>query len=229
MGCLLCYNQAMDKKTLIQTFYDHADQERAHAMAAYMRDQFPFLGLSTPLRRQLEKDFVKESKASKAVDWVFVKELWELPEREFQYAACDYLRAMQIFLTEADLPRLKQLVVTKSWWDTTDSLDRTIGKINFPSSIVDATMLEWSSDDNFWLRRVAIDHQLLRKDKMKTNLLEKILINNLNQSEFFINKAIGWILRDYSKTNPDWVRTFIEKHKNQMANLSIKEASKYLR
>ncbi len=135
---------------------------------------------------------------------------------------------MQIFLTEADLPRLKQLVVTKSWWDTTDSLDRTIGKINFPSNIVDATMLEWSSDDNFWLRRVAIDHQLLRKDKMKTNLLEKILINNLNQSEFFINKAIGWILRDYSKTNPDWVRTFIEKHKNQMANLSIKEASKYL-
>ena len=171
MGCLLCYNQAMDKKTLIQTFYDHADQERAHAMAAYMRDQFPFLGLSTPLRRQLEKDFIKESKASKAVDWVFVEELWELPEREFQYAACDYLRAMQIFLTEADLPRLKQLVVTKSWWDTTDSLDRTIGKINFPSSIVDATMLEWSSDDNFWLRRVAIDHQLLRKDKMKTNLL----------------------------------------------------------
>lgn len=63
---------------------------------------------------------------------------------------------------------------------------------------------------------------------MKTNLLEKILINNLNQSKFFINKAIGWILRDYSKTNPDWVRTFIEKHKNQMANLSIKEASKYL-
>ena len=56
MGCLLCYNQAMDKKTLIQTFYDHADKERAHAMAAYMRDQFPFLGLSTPLRRQLEKD-----------------------------------------------------------------------------------------------------------------------------------------------------------------------------
>ncbi|WP_032506594.1 DNA alkylation repair protein [Streptococcus mutans] len=219
----------MDKKTLIQTFYDHADQERAHAMAAYMRDQFPFLGLSTPLRCQLEKDFIKESKASKAVDWVFVEELWELPEREFQYAACDYLRAMHIFLTEADLPRLKQLVVTKSWWDTTDSLDRTIGKINFPSSIVDATMLEWSSDDNFWLRRVAIDHQLLRKDKMKTNLLEKILINNLNQSEFFINKAIGWILRDYSKTNPDWVRTFIEKHKNQMANLSIKEASKYLR
>ena len=78
------------------------------------------------------------------------------------------------------------------------------------------------------MRRVAIDNQILRKDKMKTNLLEKILINNLNQSKFFINKAIGWILRDYSKTNPDWVRTFIEKHKNQMANLSIKEASKYL-
>lgn len=89
-------------------------------------------------------------------------------------------------------------------------------------------MLAWSQDDEFWIRRVAIEHQLLRKDKMNIELLNTILENNLGSSEFFINKAIGWALRDYSKTNPDWVKDFISKHHAEMASLSIKEGSKYL-
>jgi 3-methyladenine DNA glycosylase AlkD len=89
-------------------------------------------------------------------------------------------------------------------------------------------MLAWSTDEDFWLRRITIDHQLCRKDKTNTELLERILINNFGSSEFFINKAIGWGLRDYSKTNPQWVKTFIEKYKDKMNKLSIKEASKYI-
>lgn len=89
-------------------------------------------------------------------------------------------------------------------------------------------MLKWSQDDDFWLRRIAIDHQLLRKDQTDQHLLEKIIVNNLNSDEFFINKAIGWSLRDYSKTDPEWVRNFIEKYQDKMSSLSIKEASKYL-
>ena len=89
-------------------------------------------------------------------------------------------------------------------------------------------ILQWSLSDNIWLRRVAIDHQLLRKEKTNVQLLEKILLHNLNQIEFFINKAIGWALRDYSETNPTWVACFIEKNKERMADRSIKEASKYL-
>ena len=89
-------------------------------------------------------------------------------------------------------------------------------------------MLEWSTDEDFWVRRIAIDHQLCRKERTNTELLEKILVNNFGSSEFFINKAIGWSLRDYSKTNPDWVRNFVETHKDKMAKLSIREASKYL-
>jgi len=95
-------------------------------------------------------------------------------------------------------------------------------------SNVNKILLEWSLDENIWLRRIAIDHQLLRKDKTNTELLSKILKNNLGQTEFFINKAIGWALRDYSKTNPEWVRNFIEENRENMAKLSIKEASKYL-
>ena len=78
------------------------------------------------------------------------------------------------------------------------------------------------------MRRIAIDHQLLRKGDTDTELLEQILVNNLNQTEFFINKAIGWSLRDYSKTNPSWVRDFLNKYGEELAPLSIREASKYL-
>jgi 3-methyladenine DNA glycosylase AlkD len=93
---------------------------------------------------------------------------------------------------------------------------------------VDELMLKWSVDEDFWVRRVAIDHQLGRKEKTNTDLLEKILTNNFGSKEFFINKAIGWALRDYSKTNPDWVRYFIGKYKNKMDKLSIREGSKYI-
>ena len=89
-------------------------------------------------------------------------------------------------------------------------------------------MLQWSTDEDFWIRRIAIDHQLLRKEKTNTQLLEQIIINNLGSSEFFINKAIGWSLRDYSKTNPDWVRDFINRYKERMDKLSVREASKYI-
>ena len=104
----------------------------------------------------------------------------------------------------------------------------TIGALALKDPNVNKILLEWSLDGNIWLRRIAIDHQLLRKEKTNTELLEKILKNNLGQAEFFINKAIGWALRDYSKTNPEWVKNFIEKNRENMAKLSIKEASKYL-
>ncbi|WP_193435573.1 DNA alkylation repair protein, partial [Streptococcus suis] len=99
----------------------------------------------------------------------------------------------------------KKLAQSKSWWDSIDGLDKLVGKIVLDNPEAKQTILEWSLDDDFWLRRIAIDHQLLQKEKTDTELLEKILVNNLNQTEFFINKAIGWSLRDYSKTNPDWV------------------------
>ena len=142
--------------------------------------------------------------------------------------AANYLKVMQSYLKDSDLPKLEQLVVTKSWWDTVDILDRIVGSLVYDKQEMEKLILQWSLSDNIWLRRVAIDHQLLRKAKTNVQLMEKILQNNLNQTEFFINKAIGWALRDYSKTNPAWVAGFIEKNKERMAELSIKEASKYL-
>ena len=142
--------------------------------------------------------------------------------------AANYLKAMQSYLKDSDLPKLEQLIVTKSWWDTVDILDRVVGSLVYNKPELEKIILQWNLSDNIWLRRVAIDHQLLRKEKTNVQLMEKILLNNLDQTEFFINKAIGWALRDYSKTNPEWVACFIEKNRKRMAELSIKEASKYL-
>lgn len=204
-----------------------ANPEKATPMSAYMRDQFSFLGIPTPERRKLSRDFLK-AMSKKAIDWDFIHKCWEQPEREFQYLAKDYLAKSRSTLTVADIPKLCELAVQKSWWDTIDGLDVIIGDIALRFPEINETLLQWSKDENLWLRRIAIDHQLGRKDKTNTQLLEQIIINNLGEKEFFINKAVGWSLRDYSKTNPDWVRDFIERHRNEMAALSIREASKYI-
>lgn len=209
-------------------FEEKEDKENAAQMAKYMRNQFVFYGLSTPKRKAVYKDFLKEEKESGQIDWAFLDRCYEDEHREFQYLVCDYLTVMDNFLAYDDIPRIKAYIKCKSWWDTTDSLDRVIGQIGLRDSRVDALMLEWSLDDDFWVRRVAIDHQLCRKEKTNTELLEKILVNNFGSDEFFINKAIGWSLRDYSKTNPEWVRAFVEKHADRMSKLSVKEAGKYI-
>ena len=118
--------------------------------------------------------------------------------------------------------------MTKSWWDTVDLLAKVIGSLVIRIEGYDKIMLEWSKDSNIWLKRVAILYQLSLKDKVDEIILDKMLVNNLGDNEFFINKAIGWALRDYSKFNPEWVREFIKKNKDNMANLSIREASKYI-
>ena len=213
--------------TIFDTFYQAANPQKAIAMEAYMRNQFKFSGITAPERKILTRDFFKTIDRA-TIDWEFVQQCWEKDEREFQYLAIAYLTKVKQRLTVEDIPRLRQLIVTKSWWDTIDSLDKLVGYVALHHPTVEATLLDWSTDDNIWLRRVAIDHQILRKEQTNPVLLEKIICHNFGQNEFFINKAIGWSLRDYSKTNPEWVKTFIARHQDQMAPLSIREASKYI-
>ena len=218
----------MDFNKLYEEMIRHKNEEQAQKMSKYMLNKFEYIGIKTPERRKIFKNFFKEYKNEEKIDWEFVNKCWENKYREFQYVAADYLKNMKDKLTIDDIPKFKQLILKKSWWDTIDNLDMTIGTLALKDSNVNKILLEWSLDENIWLRRIAIDHQLLRKEKTNTELLEKILKNNLGQAEFFINKSIGWALRDYSKTNPEWVKNFIEKNRENMAKLSIKEASKYL-
>ena len=213
---------------IVEDFRAHADTEKAKKQEAYLRDQFKFLGLSTPVRRELSKSFLKEKAEEKIIDWQLVNRLWSEEEREFQYLACDYLRKMKKYLDATDLHKIYQLATTKSWWETVDSLDELVGYLLLSAKIKTEDILTWSLDENFWIRRIAIDCQLGFKEATDTELLSAVIHNNLGSKEFFINKAIGWALRDYSKTNPKWVACFLAENEEKLANLSLREASKYL-
>ena len=213
---------------LITDLEENRNELLAESMSKYMQDKFRFLGVRGATRTEIYKKYFPDARKNKVIDWDFVERCWNKEEREFQYVVVYYLKAMQKFLKREDISRLKYLIVTKSWWDTIDLLAKVVGSLIIRIEGYDQIMLEWSKDSNIWLRRVAILYQLSLKEKVDKQVLERILVNNLGDSEFFINKAIGWALRDYSKFNPEWVREFIKKNKENMANLSIREASKYL-
>ncbi len=214
-------------KALLEEFMAQENPARKVQMRAYMRNQFDFLGIPSPVRKQIQRPYFVAMKKA-AIDWAFVETCWQLPYREMQYVAIDYLVTMQSVLQPDELEKISELVLQKSWWDTVDGLNKVVGGLTMTYPELSQKMLAWSKAENLWLRRIAIDHQLLRKEKTDRELLETILLNNLGSDEFFINKAIGWSLRDYAKTNPEWVQAFLLTHKDQLAPLSIKEASKHL-
>lgn len=162
------------------------------------------------------------------IDWNFVQECWQQEEREFQYVATDYLNDMQTYLKKDDINHLKKLITTKSWWDSVDALVKRVGYLQTQYPELKETIIEWSVSDNLWLRRVAIIHQLSMKEATDTQLLTRTIMNNLGSNEFFINKAIGWALRDYARINEEWVKNFLRQYQTELAPLSIREASKHI-
>ena len=195
-----------------------ADPGRAGPMSAYMRGQFPFLGVQAGPRRAATRAALRAR--GQIPDWPWVHALWAQPEREFQYVAADHLARAR--LSAADLPQLRRIITTKSWWDTVDMLAKPIGRAAAPE-----TMREWAVEENPWIRRVAILHQLGRRESTDADLLAEIILANLGGGGFFIDKAIGWALRDYARTDPDWVRSFVGKH--ELAPLARREALKHFR
>ena len=228
----------MDTKQLITEMKGHRTDD-AQAMSAYLRNQFPFLGLKSVARRNITKSYFKDAKQearalskvnpdTPIIDWNFVQECWQQEEREFQYVATDYLNDMQTYLKKDDINHLKKLITTKSWWDSVDALVKRVGYLQTQYPELKETIIEWSVSDDLWLRRVAIIHQLSMKEATDTQLLTRTIMNNLGSDEFFINKAIGWALRDYARINEEWVKNFLRQYQTELAPLSIREASKHI-
>ena len=204
-----------------------SDKEQSQKMSAYMQNQFLFLGIPKPKLNAFIKPYLTQSKKME-FDWDFCFLCWEKPYREAQYIAVEYILKHQKQLSYVDLDNIQMLITQKSWWETVDSLDEVVGTIVLKFPELKQRMREWSVSDNIWLRRTAIDFQLKYKENTDTELLAEIIRNNLGTDEFFVNKAIGWSLREYSKVNAVWVKEFLEKNKDKLASLSIKEASKLL-
>lgn len=213
---------------LIRLLNANRNPQLAEGMAAYMKNQFAFLGIPKPERTKLQKNFIKQAKKQGRIEWQDVYALWDLPEREYQYVALDYLEELRKYLQPADIHHLQTLIVMKSWWDTVDKIATIpVGSLclQHPELVKDCVMA-WAESDNMWLARTAILFQLKYKEHTDTGVLAAVIEKNSSSKEFFINKAIGWILREYSKTDKEWVREFLNTH--TLAPLSVREASKYL-
>ena len=211
-------------------FENNRNELQAGPMKKYMKDLFPFLGIKKPERNKILKQFYQQTGILKEeFHQEFVSKLWEQEEREYQYAALDYIERSLKKLSQNNLPFIESLITTKSWWDTVDMLaSKPVGKIAkaYPE-VIQETIEGWAYSDHLWLRRSAILFQLKYKDQTNEELLYRYIEQNAESKEFFIRKVIGWVLREYSKTNPASVKQFIETH--SLSSLSIREGSKYLK
>jgi len=198
-------------------------------MKKYMKGQFEYYGLKSPHRREVTNNIVLESKNLNDIDFKkFINLCWDDPHREPQYVAMESMKRRMNKMDESYIDFTLDLIKSKSWWDTVDFLASTIfGKLmqRFPdqNAIVPDRLI---ASDNIWLKRTAIIYQLKYKNEVDFERLKKYILSTKGTKEFFINKATGWSLRQYSRFNRDAVYDFI--HSNDLHSLTRREGSKYL-
>ena len=199
-------------------------------MAAYMKDRFVFLGVKTPVRREVAKDFIAARKTmapSEIID--VVDECWEQPEREFHYVGADFLRRWEAGLDAGHIDDLERYISTQSWWDTVDNLaTNVVGPLVRRHPELTAVMDQFIDDPDFWIARTAILYQLKYKDGVDEERLFAYAAMRAGDTEFFIRKAIGWALRQHSRTNPEAVNAFVKAHEHELSGLSKREALRLL-
>jgi 3-methyladenine DNA glycosylase AlkD len=218
-------------KTLQSEFEIHSNPKIAAQQKAYMRNQFEYFGIKTPQRREIQKPFLsKEFLPKKSELTEIVKILWQKPQRDYQHFAQELVFKYKKELEKKDIELFEFMIMNKSWWDTIDFIAPKLVNQYFKAfpEERDIYIRKWLDSENIWLQRSAILFQLKDKEKIDTHLLTSIIQSLISSEtaskEFFINKAIGWILREYSRTNPNWVIDFVEKNESQLSNLSKREA-----
>lgn len=206
-----------------------ANAEYAPYMAKYMKNLFPFYGIKSPERKIILREHIHDKgypPNSKLLETARL--MWDIQEREAQYAAMDLLGKRKKYLDAGSINFLEYLVITKSWWDTVDFIAATlIGSVfqRFPE-LIGPTTQRWMTSRNMWLQRSCILFQLKYKSKTDEKLLYGFITDCKDSKEFFIRKAIGWALREYAKYNPQSVIQFVQSANIQ--GLSRREALKHL-
>jgi 3-methyladenine DNA glycosylase AlkD len=214
---------------LRQKFLENANAENAAQMKAYMRNQYDFFGIKAPAQVQIRREFLQNQGLPEiSLLPKLIPELWEQPEREFQHFT---LALLEKYSKKADagfIEILEWIIVTKSWWDTVDFIAANLVGAHFKRfpELIPAYTEKWMNSGNFWLQRSALLFQLKYKNQTDLKLLFGFIEKLSGSREFFIRKAIGWTLREYSKTDPDVVIQFVETH--QLQPLSQKEALKVI-
>jgi 3-methyladenine DNA glycosylase AlkD len=206
----------------------NANPTQAAPMKKYMRDQFEYMGIKSPQLKVLFRQITKERglPAADELDDV-IQELWDFPPREYQYLAISLMERLEKKLPSTSIKTLEYMITHKSWWDTVDNIAHIVG-VHFKRypDIRETYLAKWRTSKNLWLRRTAILFQLDYKQETDFDLLSEIIRENLDSDEFFINKAIGWALRQYARIDPKAVKKFVQA--TPLQPLSRREALKHL-
>lgn len=210
------------------------DHERAAGQQRYMKSAMPYRGVRMPEVARMCRAVFAEHVLSDRAGWESAaRKLWDDAEfREERYAAIALTghRAYASYQDPGCLPLYEHMIVTGAWWDYVDEVAiRRVGPIlRTDPAVVSPLLRDWATDDDMWRRRTSIIAQMRSTTETDLELLTDCLAPNLGHREFFIRKAIGWALREYAKTDPDWVRRYLADHEDQMSRLSRREAAKHL-
>lgn len=217
-------------ETLELEFKENKCDTIALEQKAYLRNQFEFYGIKSPNRRTIQNPFlIKSQLPQKEKLSQIVRILWDKPQREFQYFAQELALKFKNQLEETDIDLFEYMVVTKSWWDTVDFISNKLMGAYFKKypHLRSVYIKKWLASGNIWLQRSALLFQLKYKQKIDTELLRTTILSLTGSNEFFINKAIGWVLREYSRTNPEWIKHFVNT--NALHTLSKREALRLIK
>lgn len=208
-----------------------ADPAKAEPMALYMKSDMPFYGVMSKDRRTVTRQLVVEYPARDHAGYARnVRSLWSGAFREDRYLAIGYARSRPRFVTISSLPLFRTMIVQGAWWDFVDEIaSHLVGSVLIAQpDVATPRVATWVSVDDRWLRRTSIICQLRRKTSTDIELLDHACSQNLSDTDFFIRKAIGWALREYAKTDPQWVLAYVHDHRDSMSGLSLTEATKHL-
>ena len=211
-------------------FHNHADEKQAIASKSYLRNQFEHYGIKAAQRRNICRAFMKENTLSYSELPAMAKECWKLPQREWQYFSVELIASLKKEWDEKIIGLIEWLIIKKSWWDSVDHIASELTGpyfSKFPNQIRQVTNA-WNKSDNIWLQRSSIMFQKSYREKTNSVLLTRYILRLSDSHEFFIQKAIGWALREYSKSNPVWVSEFVARHP-QLPGLSRREALKRIK
>ncbi len=200
-------------KQLSAAYTENASPEKAVPMEKYMKNLFIFHGLKTDLRRSLHKAAVDNHRAEVTGNVRDIAlQLYTKPQREYHYSAIEILiKELKKNFVKDDIKLIEHLLVTHSWWDSVDTISKyLLGEYlrQFPEE-TETVVGQFSSSDNMWLNRAALLFQLGYKKDTDAGLLFSECEKHRHSKEFFIQKAIGWALREYAKTDPEAVKKFV--------------------
>lgn len=212
-----------------ESFSAFADPVKAAGAKAYMRNQFEFFGMQTPVRRMISREIFLAGLPTMKDMPKIIRDAWSQPEREFQYFAIELLAKLKKEWTADMITLVEKMIQEKSWWDSVDHINGLIAGPYFQQypDLLKPVTKKWNQSENIWLQRSSIIFQKAYRQKTDTVILSAYIKHCSGSREFFIQKGIGWALREYAKTDPTWVQHFVAT--NDLPALSKREALKHFR